>query len=631
MISVLLLYPFSSPSSILTVDYFGVISIHSYSGSHIVSNKDSRKSVCPKGVRSAVLTPDSSKLAVLSIGGNPYNGTIEIYSVSLTEIKKITQLFGNFKQCEWVNSSDLFVLRENIIDPGDVKVIKQRDRPIPADKVFEDFEEENDEVLDSEELLNCMIYNSKRVVTYYACVFVQVDTQRVGRAQVTDIFTRVNCIQQNYSGIVAFATVGRVVHVMRMESLEMMHSIKLKGSGVLAMVFFSGQNLYFSPSSNYLCKFNTDQSPINQEISTDSHYPFIEIVKTPESWVHKNNFLCWLEPDKSLISLNEYGIFSGTFTDWPNSGQMKDLKHESLFKMTCCGLDIHPTLHLVTVGDFTGTVAVLEYEDNLLVSITQIQGSVRCLKWLGEQVLIGTVEGLLYIWDFQMSEPEIYYSFESTIVCMALKEQVLALGCTNGQLFFMKDREIINTILAHEKQEAEERFGSLGLFSEIWSLAWSPDGMSLATGSEDQSVKIWDVLTLSSTRTLPKHARAVTGVRWEEIKSTEISSEVLSEILVTCSDDESLRIYSPKSWTILFTLNTSVIQEWHTITYTSIKNSGSHVACVTQNGFLFILNLNTLKCEIVERIHNGSIEGLDWKDQLITCSSEGLCCVVSLD
>jgi WD40 repeat protein len=122
----------------------------------------------------------------------------------------------------------------------------------------------------------------------------------------------------------------------------------------------------------------------------------------------------------------------------------------------------------------------------------------------------------------------------------------------------------------------------------------------------------------------------VTGVRWEKVKPFKSSDLNIDEILVTCSDDETLRIYHPHTWTLLHTLKTSIIQEWHTITYTAIQPSGNQVACVTQNGFVFILCLDNFECHTIERIHNGSIEGLDWKQKLVTCSSEGLCCVITI-
>ena len=628
MISVLILRTYTTPPSILTVDYYGNISIHTFEGELLSNNNQVRQSIIPKGVRSAVSNPIGTLLAVLSIGGNPYNGTIEIYSTSNTEIKKVTELIGNFKQCEFINDTDLFVLRENIIDPGIENVTKQRDRPISIDDALKDFEPDEDEQLDSEGLLRYMTYNSKRIVTYYAIRFFDIAKQRVGNVVQTEIYERVNCIQQNFKEKVAFATIGRTVHVMNMVTLEMLHSLKLKGSGSLAMLQFNDDHIYFSPQSNYLCKFFTEQHPVKGEFFMDRPYAELTIVKVEESWVHKNNFLCWVEVEKTILSLNEYGIFMGTFVDFPNSGQMVNVSQEVVFKMTCCGLEIHPCLNLVAVGDFSGKIVVFDCQSNELIASTQVQGSVRSVAWNQERVFIGTIEGLLYSWGVLEEEAQIFYSFSSSVVCMKWFMDILALGCTSGELFFLQNNEVIHQVMAHERQESDEKFGSLGLFSEIWSITWSPNGEFFATGSEDQSIKVWKWSPWEYLITLPKHERAVTGVRWEQVQPFENGGKTINEIFVTCSDDETLRIYEPHTWNLLHILKTSVIQEWHTITYVSIQPKGTQIACVTQNGFVFIASLPDFSCNLIERIHNGSVEGLDWKEKLVTCSSEGLCCII---
>jgi tricorn protease-like protein len=213
---------------------------------------------------------------------------------------------------------------------------------------------------------------------------------------------------------------------------------------------------------------------------------------------------------------------------------------------------------------------------------------------------------------------------------MSWKNENLSVGCSSGEIWvFYGSPDIYHKFLAHETQDCnDEKFGSLGLYCEIWSICWSPCGNFLASGSEDQSVRIWNTTTFEIVQILPKHKRAVTGVRWENIKKICVQGKEIQEIMVTCSDDESLRIYDPQDWVMLYSFTTSVIQEWHTITYAAIEKGGKHVACVTQNGFVFIIDLEKMEFKNIERIHNGSVEGLDWK--VITCSSETVCAVIDI-
>jgi WD40 repeat protein len=51
----------------------------------------------------------------------------------------------------------------------------------------------------------------------------------------------------------------------------------------------------------------------------------------------------------------------------------------------------------------------------------------------------------------------------------------------------------------------------------VYSLAFSPDGKALASGSADRAVKLWDVASGKETATLKgRHEKAVCFVRFTE-------------------------------------------------------------------------------------------------------------------
>ena len=148
---------------------------------------------------------------------------------------------------------------------------------------------------------------------------------------------------------------------------------------------------------------------------------------------------------------------------------------------------------------------------------------------------------------------------------------------------------------AHEPQEASDTFGSLANFSEIWSLDFSSDGQRLGTGSEDQTVVVWrfaDGLQSMPEKeiTLPKHALAVTGVLWRDLEAT-IAGVQISRLLLTCSDDKTLRVYNAQDYNLLHTFSTLYIRQWHTLTY--VASQGERAIVVSQNGYLFVFNLVT--------------------------------------
>ena len=251
-------------------------------------------------------------------------------------------------------------------------------------------------------------------------------------------------------------------------------------------------------------------------------------------------------------------------------------------------------------------------------------------------ILVGTMAGSLYRINTPAdpsSEPIEVLNIQNTIVCLGWSGEKLAIGSTQGELkvYDMATDSPVELLsfLAHAPSETppDQNFGSLTLFSEIWTLCWSPKGRNLlATGSEDQTVVIWDLNTVQKVTTLPKHRNAVTGVAWKEVGPEAWPG--LSELFVSCSDDQQLRVYDPETWTMLHTFRTTFICEWHTLTYLALEEGGTRVAVVSQNGYFFLYEIPTKTCLFGEKVHSGSVEGLVWVgNKAATVSSD---CSISL-
>ena len=67
-----------------------------------------------------------------------------------------------------------------------------------------------------------------------------------------------------------------------------------------------------------------------------------------------------------------------------------------------------------------------------------------------------------------------------------------------------------------------------GHTDELRSVAWSPDGSQLASGSIDKTVKIWNANTGRVSRTLTEHDGAVTSVAWSP-DGTQLASGSLDD------------------------------------------------------------------------------------------------------
>jgi hypothetical protein len=80
----------------------------------------------------------------------------------------------------------------------------------------------------------------------------------------------------------------------------------------------------------------------------------------------------------------------------------------------------------------------------------------------------------------------------------------------------------------------------------------------------------------------------------------------IGEIFISCSDDQTARIYDPKNdFKLIDVISTSFINEWHTLTYLCLENEGTRIFMGAQNGFVFVYDLLEKKFIYAERFHQG--------------------------
>ncbi|HYF65678.1 MAG TPA: helix-turn-helix domain-containing protein [Herpetosiphonaceae bacterium] len=86
----------------------------------------------------------------------------------------------------------------------------------------------------------------------------------------------------------------------------------------------------------------------------------------------------------------------------------------------------------------------------------------------------------------------------------------------------------------------------------VWSVAFSPDGRRLASGCDDQSVRIWDVASGRCERTLLGHSNSIWSVAFGPA----------GDLLASGCDDQSVRIWDVASGACLRVLAGHTAQVW---------------------------------------------------------------------
>lgn len=104
----------------------------------------------------------------------------------------------------------------------------------------------------------------------------------------------------------------------------------------------------------------------------------------------------------------------------------------------------------------------------------------------------------------------------------------------------------------------------LGHTAWVWSVAFSPDGKTLASGSQDCSVRLWDVNTGECLNVLQGHTKEVYSVAYG--LSAGYTNRSDSSVLATSSQDETIKLWDVKTGKCLKTLRAKRLYEGMNIT-----------------------------------------------------------------
>ncbi|KAJ5708179.1 hypothetical protein N7488_007980 [Penicillium malachiteum] len=150
-----------------------------------------------------------------------------------------------------------------------------------------------------------------------------------------------------------------------------------------------------------------------------------------------------------------------------------------------------------------------------------------------------------------------------------------------------------------------------GHSSSVYSIAWSPDGSRLASGSSDNTVRVWDPTTGQSVSTLEGHGSSVYSIAWSPDGSR----------LASGSDDKIVRIWDPATGQSVSTLEGYS----HLVNSIAWSPDGNQIASGSWDMTVRIWDLATGQSVSTLKGHSSSVNSIAWSpdgSQLASGSSD---------
>lgn len=326
----------------------------------------------------------------------------------------------------------------------------------------------------------------------------------------------------------------------------------------------------------------------------------------------------------SLLENNQEPIVIEALQEYNPYQFFQHLYKYSTGKSTTYAIAFTPDNQIMVSGGNDTIITLRNLKTGKIIrSFTEHSGSIYslCLSLDGQTLISGSRDTTIKIWHLHTLD--IYQSNSTNRLIgdglidtlTGHSESINAVVISpNGQIIISGSED--NTIKLWDLNSGECLATLAGHEAGVRAVAISPDGQLLVSGSADNTIKLWQLPSVENEPICPDPIYTLTG-HSDDVKCLAISHD--GQILASGSQDKTIKLWDLETGE----LKTTLIEHWREVNHLTISSDGRNLISCSGDETIQVWQLETLKLLHSFAGHQGAVAvvAISPEGQLIVSSS----------